>query len=480
MRHSTLSRKIGISSKVLLLLASMSASQVSATDYYSYDNTSTPLTFTSAGNNTSSNTITISTLPIGGYVYLVIGTQAGTAVQTFTGNYYNTSSSISFAHPTTVYGGSNGVALNGYIVADSAYNQFIITTGSSSVNITHLLITDNQTEATTYYNSINSSYQQSQNVSVSSINTTATNANLVQSAYSLNAILNQQDLVMKNTLNYDCNQFGENGMCVAAGVSYTSVVKDKTEAAQTGINLRAAKKINDNLRVGFFLDKGLQGTVPISYKITSANPIAGIFVGYSQNQDGLGLNVKASAGTGSMYGTTLHNGVTQGTVAGDANTEFTTKGAQLQMGYAQQASKTFKYEPYLGIRTTQEERSAYTENDSSFSIAYAKYSHTNTTTFAGAKFDNKVSDKITAKADISVEMDTQNNYSQFKATYLGSTQGVVLNAGVLPEAQKTRLVANVGADYALDKTSKVNLSAYEQPINIGTAVGASFTYTKAF
>lgn len=132
-------------------------------------------------------------------------------------------------------------------------------------------------------------------------------------------------------LTYDCSLFGENGICISAGGRQTgssSFINGTTSALLIG-----AYRVNEKIRVGAYLDQNLSASNPNGI-ISNSNstPMGGLFAVWSEQDDGLGTEVKASLGYNNK-GMSITRPVVGTSEPGSGSTALTSQGANVVAKY---------------------------------------------------------------------------------------------------------------------------------------------------
>ena len=348
---------------------------------------------------------------------------------------------------------------------------FLADLGPNASNVTFIAPdTTTMPSATPSYNSSN----------VAIVDLLNQNQTLINTGYELNSVLNHQDMVVKMGLGYDCDKFGETGLCVAVGATYSMVTKEKVDSS--GVNVRIAKKLSDKVHAGIFVDKALTGTLTSNYDNETDSPFVGAFVGYAENQNGTGINLRASTGySDNNVRITRNAGLnTFDTIAGSGNAHIKNNGIQAEASYGVKLNENLLLQPYLGLRQVNNTRSGYTEDTSSFAVTYNQVTHSATTGFTGAKLAGKITDNVVLHGNLGVEYDIKNHIDNFEGSYANEFGFVHISPSLMPEIKRTRLVSNAGADYLIDTKQTLSVAASQQSLSVGTAVNAMVTYTVAF
>lgn len=99
--------------------------------------------------------------------------------------------------------------------------------------------------------------------------------------------------------NYDCANFGDNGLCMSVGGRYASQSGDFAEAAGTAI---VAMPLGENIHAGLFFDYADSNSNPDGFAVDSGLPTVGGFIGYraTPGKGGLGVRVSGAFQSGEI------------------------------------------------------------------------------------------------------------------------------------------------------------------------------------
>lgn len=287
----------------------------------------------------------------------------------------------------------------------------------------------------------------------SGTNTSAMSA-LNQTTAALQNAFTLQNTVLVNGFTYDCPVFDKNNVCVSVGARTTAVNTDSVNS--TGGLLIGAYRMNNQVRMGAYIDQNISTNSTGIVKVANASPMVGVFGVWNERQDGTGTEVKVSAGYG-QKNTTMTRPVVDGTEAGSGSSTLTSQGVQAigKYGFAV-ADKTI-VSPYAGLRYTQNNMGGYTEGSSASVTAPLTYSAVNTnatTVVAGLGANYKVMPDVTLLASAGLENDLSTSNGTYSATGLYGINPISFNSNPV----RTRATASAGAYYDLAKNQRVSLS----------------------
>lgn len=115
--------------------------------------------------------------------------------------------------------------------------------------------------------------------------TDGTQTSLERNASALQGIYNLQTSIINNGLNYDCSLFDAHGACISAGGRYTNTSTPTGDSA--GALVIGGYRVNDNVRVGAYLDQGIASSLPTGISLKQYSPLFGAFAVWQARQDGL-------------------------------------------------------------------------------------------------------------------------------------------------------------------------------------------------
>jgi len=308
-----------------------------------------------------------------------------------------------------------------------------------------------------------------------------TQASLAQSAQALRGVYDLQNLSINNNLNNDCNLFDVHGICtsVTGTQNYLSggVNNDTTSGTLT-----FAYRVNDHVRIGAYLDQNLNTSNVTGVHLNNGSPAFGAFAVWNANADGLGTQLRVSAGYADKDLTVTRSAV-QTSEAGSGTTSLNSYGASAIASYAMAMPGDFIFSPYAGIRYTRVSADGYTEQANvnvTDPLTYSALTQNATTALVGTKWTRHIADNAVAYASIGLEQDLSNNggtYSASSANIAGITP-ITFN----PNINHTRPTASIGSYYNLGNTQRIaaNLVWSEEAFTTANATSLMMTYTAGF
>jgi hypothetical protein len=296
-------------------------------------------------------------------------------------------------------------------------------------------------------------------------------------------LLKQNWLSVRRSLDYDCNTFGENGVAVTFMTHFDSYESQNVGGGRYGDlsgTLLGAKRVTDNLRIGGFVDWRDYGDEIQGIDNLNRLPIFGAFAGYSQNQDGSGLQARFSMAYEKGQADFSHAAlVTNGaSVSGEADYDTYGLGAEAGWGIALNESHTIM--PFVSVNHVDSSRESYRDGatvDLDDQYSYGSYSAAYTTGTLGIRFNGPLSSNLNYTGSLGVE------------SVLGGTTDAFQLAGQFGNTsyQPRDVISDwsfntsAGLIYTTTDGSTVTLSGYLRQMEDGQIfTGASCAYNIGF
>jgi autotransporter-associated beta strand protein len=279
-----------------------------------------------------------------------------------------------------------------------------------------------------------------------------TQASIESNLASLRGAYNLANIAMNNNLNQDCSFFNEYGFCASLIGSHTTIAGSKDTDMSDGI-LVLAKKMGDHFRIGAYLDQTININNNSYVRLRNDGPGFGGFAVWNRQADGLGAQLRASAGHTSKD-LSVTRQVVRNAEAGTGKTDFDSYGAAIVASYAVEATDNLNVTPYAGVRWTKVTADGYTEDSTAFApLNFAALSQSATTLMGGLKVNKAINQQAAAYASFALEQDIHNNggsYSANSANIAGITP-VAFNQDI----NKVRPVVNAGTQYNIDRRQRI-------------------------
>ena len=263
-----------------------------------------------------------------------------------------------------------------------------------------------------------------------------------------------QNAVLVNSFMYDCGLFDERGICASVGLRYTDSNANSTNS--TAGTFVLAYRFTPEFRLGAYIDQNIStGNSGNIASLSTTVPLIGLFGAWQERIDGTGVGIKFSAAYGQQKASLTRSPI-NGTELATGSTNLTGQGAQLLATYGFNVAKRTLLSPYLGLRYTESQSSAYTETQSASVQAPLSYSGLNTdltTLLAGLSLTHRFTDSWSVMFSAGVESDTNQSFDSITVTGLQGLNG----SGINNNPVQTRATFAAGVSYNVTKSQRVSL-----------------------
>ncbi len=306
-----------------------------------------------------------------------------------------------------------------------------------------------------------------------------TTASLNNSAEHMQTAFILQSVALNTNLTNDCTIFDVYNIC--ASVSGTqNYISGGVNNDTTSGTLTLAYRFNDNFRVGGYLDKNLNTSNATGLHLNNGVPAFGAFAVWNANEDGLGFQVRASAGYADKDMKVTRQ-VIGSSEPGTGKTSLDSFGAALVGSYAMAMNNNITLSPYAGIRYTKINADAYTESGSdsvTTPLTYSALTQKLITAMLGTKVSKPLGERFVAYGSLGLEQDLNHNDGTYVATGLGGLTPIAFNGNV----NLTRATASVGTYYNISERQSVGAKLVwsEQAFTSINATSLMVTYTAGF
>lgn len=311
-------------------------------------------------------------------------------------------------------------------------------------------------------NSVVSASQLTPNPSSSSINTTNTLISLAATADHLRSIYANQTAAQVIGLNYDCDKFGINHICVTTAGRLTNTFADSTGSYfSSAAVLIGSYMYSKELRIGAWADQTLNRQDNL-VKLQNSNPMMGLFAVYNPSGTETGDQYRLAVSYVSKNIDITRPSVLQGTEPGQGNSRFHSLGllAEYSYGISNLLPSTI-VRPFFGYRDQTAYNNAYSESSSADvtkPISFDKYENKISTLFAGVRSKTKLNE-YHFSSELGIESDLNHNTPTLSGTseITGmSSFSVVADS----KPRYKRVFASSGVTYDFDKTNRIGLSVH--------------------
>ena len=270
------------------------------------------------------------------------------------------------------------------------------------------------------------------------------------------------------------------GLCISTGGRYTNT--NTPTGDSTGALVIGGYRVNDNIRIGAYLDQGVASSTPNGINLKQHNPLFGAYGVWQARQDGLGVQFKVAAGYNDSD-MTVTRAVVGTSEAGSGSTSLTSQTVSIVGSYGVEMQGSWIASPYVGIRYTDVKAGGYTEASSATvtaPLSYASLSQSTTSLLAGIRWSGKLTDRVGLNGSVGVEQDVSNSNSSYISTspIISGLNSIIFNTDI----NKTRPVASIGTTVSIDKRQQLAFSVFysEQAFSKSSTTSAYGTYTIGF
>ena len=301
---------------------------------------------------------------------------------------------------------------------------------------------------------------------------TSVKPNVVLGINSLNGVT---EVNFANMNTYDCDLFGEEGVCMSLGGRHTAINTPETQT--NSLVLVGGYKLSDTLRVAGFFHRNLSHNTPASFKLSDRTPMVGALVVWNQNPNKLGYQLKL-ANAFQRKNAFLTREVVGASEEGKGQTTIEAKSYVAELLYSYQINNGTVLSPYLAARRALIKQDAYTETGASSPLSFNKIEDKSTTLLLGLKFNTDLSHNLSLKGSLGVEYDINHSVDKLEPTGISGLTTVSLDNSF----NRTRPVVSAGFDYELTPNQRISsiFQYQELPYQSKTESNAYINYTIGF
>lgn len=306
---------------------------------------------------------------------------------------------------------------------------------------------------------------------------------LVANRDALRSLMDLRASEIDAMMDYDCATFGENNLCISFQGRYSG-----SEGAGNGAGvLTAAYRVGPSIRIGGFVDKRVADKNPNNIETSGQMLTVGGFLGYSQHDDGSGLQAKAIVAYNKEDVSVARDlyGEEGDTEAGSGSGNLSSYGVSGEVGYGVPVGPTFLMMPFVGLRQVNVERSHYSESfalgEVEYPISYDDFSQKATTGIAGLRFNGMLAERI----EFSLAGGVEHDLTRQDSSYSGRSDIPDLETfsfSSVQEANKTRAFGSGSLKYLIKERQRLigSVSISQLPFGNSAVVTAMVGYQGAF
>ena len=278
-----------------------------------------------------------------------------------------------------------------------------------------------------------------------------------------------------NMTTYDCDLFNGRENCISVGGRVT-----ESSGKDTSIVLVAGQKINENLRIGGYIDQTINHDNYNDINIDVNVPLIGAMAVWNESADQQGLQLKFSNSYQSNDAEITRAVVGTSQLA-KGDTTIETQSYIAEASYRiENAVSDITLKPFGAVRYMKTELDSYTEKNIGAPVTYSEMDEENVAAIVGVKAYYDLSSKVKFNASLGLEHDLNNNDAELKGTISGISAFNSSSFG--NDKNDTRALASLGAHLYLDHGDRVEVKGMYQELRYkkDDATTVYVTYTLPF
>ena len=278
-----------------------------------------------------------------------------------------------------------------------------------------------------------------------------------------------------NMTTYDCDLFNGRENCISVGGRVT-----ESSGKDTSIVLVAGQKINENLRIGGYIDQTINHDNYNDINIDVNVPLIGAMAVWNESADQQGLQLKFSNSYQSNDAEITRAVVGTSELA-KGDTTIETQSYIAEASYRiENAVSDITLKPFGAVRYMKTELDSYTEKNIGAPVTYSEMDEENVATIVGVKAYYDLSSKVKLNASLGLEHDLNNNDAELKGTISGIS--AFNSSSIGNDKNDTRALASLGAHLYLDHGDRVEVKGMYQELRYkkDDATTVYITYTLPF
>ena len=278
-----------------------------------------------------------------------------------------------------------------------------------------------------------------------------------------------------NMTTYDCDLFNGRENCISVGGRVT-----ESSGKDTSIVLVAGQKINENLRIGGYIDQTINHDNYNDINIDVNVPLIGAMAVWNESADQQGLQLKFSNSYQSNDAEITRAVVGTSELA-KGDTTIETQSYIAEASYRiENAVSDITLKPFGAVRYMKTELDSYTEKNIGAPVTYSEMDEENVAVIVGIKAYYDLSSKVKLNASLGLEHDLNNNDAELKGTISGIS--AFNSSSIGNDKNDTRALASLGAHLYLDHGDRVEVKGMYQELRYkkDDATTVYITYTLPF
>lgn len=272
----------------------------------------------------------------------------------------------------------------------------------------------------------------------------------------MNNLTNVVNVNFAHMNTYDCDTFGENGMCISLGARNTKIKNPNSKT--NSLVFVFGKKLSEHYRFAFFHHSNYEHNTPSNFTLRDETPLLGILGVWNQKSDKSGLQVKLGTAHQVKHATIIRKqvGISEQAIG---NTTLTAWNLISEFKYNIMYGRSLEISPYFAGRYAEKIQDGYTEEEAQIPITYNDIEDKSLSVVSGLKFKKDFSNKFNIFGSGGIEYDIYHDISNLNPSGISGIASVDLGK----DFNRTRPVISLGFNFNITNQKIIRLNAqYEE------------------
>ena len=272
----------------------------------------------------------------------------------------------------------------------------------------------------------------------------------------MNNLTNVVNVNFAHMNTYDCDTFGENGICISLGARNTKIKNPNSKT--NSLVFVFGKKLSEHYRFAFFHHSNYEHNTPSNFTLRDETPLLGILGVWNQKSDKSGLQVKLGAAHQVKHATIIRKqvGISEQAIG---NTTLTAWNLISEFKYNIMYGRSLEISPYFAGRYAEKIQDGYTEEEAQIPITYNDIEDKSLSVVGGLKFKKDFSNKFNIFGSGGIEYDIYHDISNLNPSGISGITSVDLGK----DFNRTRPVISLGFNFNITNQKIIRLNAqYEE------------------
>ena len=239
----------------------------------------------------------------------------------------------------------------------------------------------------------------------------------------MNNLTNVVNVNFAHMNTYDCDTFGENGMCISLGARNTKIKNPNSKT--NSLVFVFGKKLSEHYRFAFFHHSNYEHNTPSNFTLRDETPLLGILGVWNQKSDKSGLQVKLGTAHQVKHATIIRKqvGISEQAIG---NTTLTAWNLISEFKYNIMYGRSLEISPYFAGRYAEKIQDGYTEEEAQIPITYNDIEDKSLSVVGGLKFKKDFSNKFNIFGSGGIEYDIYHDISNLNPSGISGITSVDL------------------------------------------------------